>query len=211
VIEASSRGHDSGMPDGASARSRDERTSQVTIRSEVPVSEAQRLTTMVEEHFDFVWRTLRRVGVPEADADDAAQEVFLVAARRLGDIELGRERAFLVGTAIRVASTRRRSARRRPDAPDERAADAPDPSPDPEALASRREARRTLDLVLDEMAEELRVVFVLFELEELAAPEIAALVGIPTGTVASRLRRARESFHATVRRLRAQDTGGGSL
>lgn len=209
AIDVRRRGHDEHMADGASARARDDRTSEITIRSQVQQSDDARLTSLVEASFDFVWRTLRRVGIPESDADDAAQEVFLVAARRLGDIEVGRERAFLVGTALRVASTRRRSARRRPEAPDERVGEARDPAPDPETLASRSEARRTLDTVLDEMSEELRVVFVLFELEELPAPEIATLVGIPTGTVASRLRRARECFHAAVRRLRARDAAGG--
>ncbi len=166
----------------------------------------------MEEHFDFVWRTLRRVGVPEADADDAAQEVFLVAARRLGDIELGRERAFLVGTALRVASTRRRSARRRPDAPDERAPTRKIRRRIPRLWPAGTKRGARWIWCWTKWSEELRVVFVLFELEELAAPEIAALVGIPTGTVASRLRRARESFHATVRRLHARDTvGGGSL
>lgn len=68
---------------------------------------AGRLAALVAEHSAFVWRSLVRLGVPRADAEDAVQHVFLVVARRLGDIELGRESAFLFGTALRVASRTR--------------------------------------------------------------------------------------------------------
>src|SRR5882757_6772788 len=65
--------------------------------------DSARLTRVAQEHLDFVWRCLRRFGVPAADADDAAQQVFLVAADKLSDVPVERERAFLFATAARVA------------------------------------------------------------------------------------------------------------
>src|SRR5262245_52866877 len=62
------------------------------------------LRQLVVDHLEFVWRALRRLGVLPGDVDDAAQRVFLVANEKLALIESGRERAFLVGVAVRVAS-----------------------------------------------------------------------------------------------------------
>ena len=74
---------------------------------------AERMRMLVIEHFDFVWRLLRRLGVPEADVDDAVQQVFIVVANRLGSIPSERERSFVIGTALRTAATLRRNERRR--------------------------------------------------------------------------------------------------
>src|SRR5512142_2066304 len=75
-----------------------------------PAPSAQRVRALVDAHFEFVWRSLRRLGLSSADADDATQEVFLVAIRRLDDIDPESERSFLYGTALRVAAVQRRSA-----------------------------------------------------------------------------------------------------
>src|SRR4051812_39693933 len=72
-----------------------------------------RLRSIVDANFDFIWRSLRRLGVAEHSVDDAAQQVWIVAARKLASITPGQERAFLFGTALRVASDARRSASRR--------------------------------------------------------------------------------------------------
>jgi RNA polymerase sigma-70 factor (ECF subfamily) len=171
-----------------------------------------RLRGMLEAHYDFVWRSLRRLGVPSTDVDDCAQQVFWVAAKKLGDIQEGSERAFLFGSAMRVASDARRSRARRREAPapTEDTAEAHDPGPDPEQAASMRRARAVLDEVLDAIPMELRAPFVLFELEEMSTADIAAMLGLPTGTVASRLRRAREEFSAIVARRKAkEDFRGG--
>jgi RNA polymerase sigma-70 factor (ECF subfamily) len=163
----------------------------------------------VTEHFDFVWRSLRRLGVARADADDAAQEVFLVLTRRLNDLEQDRERAFLFATSLRVASTRRRSARRKPEATLDEFEELPAMGLDPEELAELSNARALLQDILNEMDLEFRSVFVLAELEELSAPEIADLLDIPLGTVSSRLRAARETFRGAVRRLAQQEVFKG--
>lgn len=171
---------------------------------------AARIRALLEQHFDFVWRSLRRFGVQEGDVDDAAQEVFVVVARRLDQVLPERERAFLVGTALRVASTFRRSARRRPEEPSEGLEQELALDPSPEELSELRSARPVLQRILDSMSLEQRAVFVLSELEELAAPAIAELLGIPVGTVHSRLRGAREVFELATRRLAASESFSGA-
>ena len=170
----------------------------------VSAEQQARLAQLVTEQFSFVWRLLRRIGVPASDADDAAQQVFIVASQRLQDIRVGSERAFLFGTAMNVGSRARRSrARKREDFGsdlEERA----DLDPSPEELVDRRRARALLDAMLEEMPLELRVVFVLYEIEQLTSVEIAALIEVPVGTVASRLRRAREDFAARVARAESR-------
>src|SRR5262245_57312475 len=78
-------------------------------------SSRERLAALLQTHFKLVWRTLRRLGLPAAAADDAAQQVFVIAHNRLSEIEPDRERAFLLGTAYRVAANARRKDARRPE------------------------------------------------------------------------------------------------
>jgi RNA polymerase sigma-70 factor (ECF subfamily) len=163
-----------------------------------------RVAQILRAHFRDVWRMVRRFGVPENSADDATQEVFIIAARRLADITPGSERPFLLATAVRVAANLRRSlGTRRECAEDEQTSEGVDPRPSAEALLDQKRLRQMLDRVLDGLSDDLRVSFVLYELEGLSSPEIAALLGIPLGTVASRLRRGREAFEIEVARLKA--------
>ncbi|MBI4819371.1 MAG: sigma-70 family RNA polymerase sigma factor [Deltaproteobacteria bacterium] len=164
-----------------------------------------RLRALFEAHYDFVWRSLRRLGLDADQADDGAQEVFMVVSRRIGDVGPGAEKSFLYGTAMRVASEARRARSRRPEDMVEVAIDrAVDPALDPEALAGRSQARAQLDAVLDSLDTDLRAVFTLFELEGMTMAEISECLALPPGTVASRLRRAREAFQASVSRLHAR-------
>jgi RNA polymerase sigma-70 factor, ECF subfamily len=168
-----------------------------------------RLVLLVQEQFGFVWRLLRRFGVPESDANDAAQQVFIAVSQRLDDIRAGSERAFLFSTALHVGSRARRDrSRKREDFGVDLDAQ-PAPAPSPEELVDRRRARELLDALLEEMPLELRVVFVLYEIEQLTSSEIAEVIGVPLGTVASRLRRAREDFTARVARVEARRKFGG--
>jgi len=164
-----------------------------------PLDEAarrSRLEKMFRAHHELVWRTLRRLGLGPEQAADAAQQAFLIAAERLNDIRQGSERAFLFGTAIRLARTAYRSSRRfqLEDDMDHRA----DAGSKVEDLVDRRRAVELADRVLAQMEPSLLTVFVLFEIEGLSTPEIAELVGVPLGTAASRLRRAREAFRSTA-------------
>jgi RNA polymerase sigma-70 factor, ECF subfamily len=189
------------------------RTSEVSARSgprvgiaegPEPLDSQQRLGTLVREHFAFVWRVLRRLGLSESDADDAAQQVFLSASRRLADIGVGSERGFLFSTAVNVAAHAHRSQRRWQQLPESEIDDRRDSVPGAEELIDRRRARELLDEILEAMPMNLRLVFVLFEVEELTMAEIARMVEVPPGTVASRLRRAREDFAARVKRIEAK-------
>ena len=170
------------------------------------VAEKKRdLQALFQAHYASIWRLLRRLGVPSGQLDDAAQEVFWVAARKLAAIEAGREHAFLYGVALRIASNwlrRQQAAPRFGEWDEAHQAIALGPSPE-EELAQRR-ARVLLDAVLERMPLELRTVFVLFELEGLPVKEIAELEDVPLGTASSRLRRAREEFSAIAKRVRAQ-------
>lgn len=179
-------------------------------RSEL--NRSARLRAMALENFQFIWRSLRRLGVGEPTTDDATQQVFEIAARRLDEIEVGKERAFLFKTAVRVAMERRRQVARARETLDELTLqDARDPGPTPEQALEWQRSRALLDAVLDAMPLELRTVFVLFELEGLSSVQIAPLLDVPVGTVASRLRRAREEFSAQAKRIRARQTFGGGL
>src|SRR5207247_6456255 len=122
-----------------------------------------RLRTLLDEHFDFIWRSLRRLGVPMTDVDDCTQQVFWVAARKVDLIAVGSERAFLFSTALRVASDSRRSRMRRREVQDDETIHPSDPGPRPDELADRVRARALLDTVLASMPIDLRAVFVLFE------------------------------------------------
>ena len=166
--------------------------------------DATRFRQMVDAHFDFIWRSLRGLGVPSSTIDDAAQHVFWTASQKIASIAIGSERAYLFATARGTAANARRARKRSRELPgDDAIALRADPHPDPEEAASTREARKLLDQVLDGLDEDLREVFVLFELEGQTTAEIAAILGTPMGTVASRLRRAREEFRTEARRLQA--------
>jgi len=162
------------------------------------------LRALFNAHYGSIWRLLRRLGVRCAQLDDAAQEVFWVAARRASDIRPGSEQAFLYGVALRVAAQEAKKQRTaEPLADAEAIPRMTDLGPTPEEQLVDRQARELLDEVLDALPTELRAVFVLFELEGLEVREIAALQQIPLGTASSRLRRAREEFSAIAKRVRA--------
>lgn len=160
-----------------------------------------RLTRVVSAHFEVLWRFLRRLGVPEGELDDAVQEVVLVLARKLDLVRLGSERSFVLSVAFRVAGNLRRVQRRRREVSDDELAEheTRDAALD-EQLKTRRLAA-LLDRALGELPLELRAVFVLYELEQMTMVEIANTLELPPGTVASRLRRAREKFEALAAQL----------
>jgi len=169
-----------------------------------------RLRELTVEYYEFVWRSLRRLGVRPPETDDAAQRVFLVLAQKLSSIHPDKERSFIFGIAMRVAANVRRdlaTAREREVAESD-SLESIAPGPTAETAVARAQERATLDEILASIPEERRAVFVLFELEELTVTEIAELLGLPFGTVATRLRRARQEFQAAVARLQARGQGG---
>jgi RNA polymerase sigma-70 factor, ECF subfamily len=157
-----------------------------------------------DDYFDFVWSSLRRLGVAESALDDAAQDVFLVVHRRLGEFE-GRStlRTWLFGVALRTARHHRRSAGRRAADP------LPDGLCDPEAMGPedatvRANAVRLLYAMLDSLEEDRRTVFVMMDLEQMSAPEVSEALGVNLNTVYSRHRAARRDFEAALARYRAR-------
>lgn len=186
-------------PDG---RGHGARVSRVALFSDGPGMPAAasrtkadvRLQSLVDAHSEFVWRLLRRMGLAAADADDATQQVFMIAARKFDSIEPDKERTFLYGTARRVLSNVRRGQRRRRETDDAAFETLVEERPLPDALVERSRAVERLDRLLSRLPDPLRRVLVLAEIERSTAVEIAALEQIPLGTAASRLRRARAAF-----------------
>ena len=161
------------------------------------------LQSLYETHFDFVWRSLRRLGVPDVDVADAIQEVFLTVHRKLAEFE-GRSKitTWLFQIAYGVARTRRRKAHLRREVLGDTEFDqlrAPQGSPE-DALSHQRDME-LLDRVLSALNMDQRAVFVLFEIEEFGSEEIAQMLEIPLGTVYSRLRLGRTAFHRALRQI----------
>ena len=155
-------------------------------------------------HFAFVWRSLRRLGIAEDDAADAAQDVFIIVHRKLPEFA-GRSKltTWLYGICFRVASERRRAVPR-PLIGEQEAAAFIGRQADPGALAEQRQGLALLERVLDRLPDEQRAVFCLFELEGMTGDEIAEALEIPLGTAYSRLRLARGAFAAAVDELVGQ-------
>lgn len=144
---------------------------------------------------------MRRLGLREADADDLAQEVFLVVHRKLPEFE-GRSKlsTWIYGICVRVAADHRKRASVRRELPGEDV-EAVEGAAQDGALA-RREARARLDAALAELDEDKRAVFVLYEIEELPMSEVALAVGVPLQTAYSRLHAARRQLADRLREIR---------
>lgn len=161
------------------------------------------LAAVYETHFRYVWRCLRSLGVSDAQLDDALQDVFIVVQRKLRDFDGGAQlRTWLYAIALRVARKYRERALREPplrQAPaDNRAS--PAEVACGEGLALQNERLAFARAVLATLSDDQREVFVLARVEQMSAPEIAEVVGVPLNTVYSRLRAARLAFEAEVAR-----------
>jgi RNA polymerase sigma-70 factor, ECF subfamily len=159
---------------------------------------------LYERHFDFVWRTLRHLGVSEADLPDACQEAFLVVYRRYPSfVARAKVTTWMFQICFNLARDRRRRAHGRNEVQDELAVDAaPDPRLDPHAEAERRDTLARLQAVLDGMEVGQRAAFIAFELEGMTGPEAAAAMEVPLPTAYSRQRLARAAFRAAMARAR---------
>lgn len=158
-----------------------------------------RLRELFSAHADLVWRLLRRQGLSADRADDGLQQVFMVALERLGEIRSGSERSFLCSTAILVS---RGIGRRKEELPGTLPDEATDRDPERDLELKRK--RALLQRVLDQLDDDLRWALVLLDIEGLSKRECSEVLEIPEGTVASRVRRARERF----RELLAKEARG---
>lgn len=164
------------------------------------------------EHFDFVWRSARRLGVLESSLDDLVQDVFLVVHHKLDGFE-GRAsiKTWLFRITLRVVSDHRRSLRRRGGSRPEAEPTDPDSvadrsEPGPHDRVEQSEDVKLLHRLLDELDDARRTVFILAELEEMSAPEIAEATGDNINTVYWRLRAARSDFERALARHEARQS-----
>jgi RNA polymerase sigma-70 factor, ECF subfamily len=164
------------------------------------------LGTVYEAHFRYVWRCLRSLGVHDSQLDDALQDVFVVVQRKLAEFDGGAElRTWLYAIALRIARKCRERLRREPASLD----GARDSQPElmlnssGEGALLSNERLALAHAVLATLSDDQREVFVLARVEQMSAPEMASVLGIPLNTVYSRLRAARLAFEAEVARRRA--------
>jgi len=170
----------------------------------------ERQRALYESHFGFVWRNLRRLGVSEAAAEDAAQDVFLVVHRRHDsyDARWSRVETWLFGIVLRVARDYRRSQRRRRYRFDS-SADVEDvlerrvvADGDPDAALTRRESVALLESALDALGNKKRAVLVMVDIEGFTVPEAAEALGVNVNTAYWRLRAGRAEFERALTRVR---------
>lgn len=152
------------------------------------------LRKIFDDYSAFVWRTLRHLGVREADVPDVCQEVFITVHRRIDSFE-GRSalRTWLYGICLRTASDHRRRAHVRREVAVEQVPREQIDAEQPQAVDRQRARRRLLEL-LEQLDEDKRAVFVLYEIEELGMKEVAEIVGCPLQTAYSRLHAARKQL-----------------
>jgi RNA polymerase sigma-70 factor (ECF subfamily) len=161
---------------------------------------------LYDRHFDFVWKSLRRLGVPVSDLPDVTQEVFVVVHRRLPEFEArAKLTTWLFRICLHAARDRARRAHVRREVADGKTTENLVAEGDnAERLLERRDDVALFESVLDGMTPDQRAVFVMFELSDMTGEEIATTIEIPLATVYSRLRLAREAFRRGATRVLAR-------
>lgn len=169
------------------------------------------LEEIYNQHASFVWQTLRQMGLDEADAEDAMQEVFLTVHRALDGFEGRSSMTTWLFTICRsTVRDRRGRAHRRREVSDQETLDRQvDPGMDVGREVEQRQQLARLRSILDRMEPAQRDVFILFELQGMSGDQIAETLSIPVGTVHSRLRLARATFQAAVARMEATRSPAG--
>jgi len=164
------------------------------------------------QYANFVFRSLQRLGVRPPDLDDLRQEVFIVVHKRLHTFETGGSiQAWLFGICKNVVAHHRQRAYVRRETT---AVPVPETSsesvvPSPEESLATKQARAELEALLDELDLDKRAVLVMFEIDQMECEEIAEELGVPVGTVHSRLHAARKAFEKAIARRQARLSRGG--
>jgi RNA polymerase sigma-70 factor (ECF subfamily) len=173
-------------------------------RAELPRLPVPAFAEVYEAHFEFVWRSARRLGVFDAALDDVVQDVFVTVYRRLGEFE-GRSqlKTWIFGILRHHVRDMRRSMQRKPT--EALATEPLDGSDGPHECALRQQGTKLLHHLLGTLDDDLREVFVLAELEQMSVPEIASALSANVNTVYSRLRTARQEFDAALKRAQKRD------
>lgn len=161
------------------------------------------LEALYRQHASFVWRVVRRMGVPESAAEDVVQEVFLVARRRLPEYEgRGAPTSWLYAIARGVSANHRRGRARAERKL--RVVEPPDARPTPEDELSRADVVVLVRRFIERLPPAQREVFVLADVEGIPCTQIAGDLGLNLNVVYSRLRLARQKFRRYVAAARAQ-------
>lgn len=172
-------------------------------RGESTISKAA-FDQLYEAHFKDVWHALRRLGVYDKDLPDAVHDVFLVAHRHWSTFDAsGPARPWLLGIAHKVAANQRRKAARR-EVHEDAAPPVASTAPGADAMVDASDKRALVSAALAQLDEHKRCVLVLHDVEELAMPQVAAMLEVPVNTAYSRLRLAREQFEKVIRKLTRQ-------
>jgi RNA polymerase sigma-70 factor (ECF subfamily) len=207
-------GHSASENVETSLRAASEAASPANERASVsrePVRAEVSFEQVYSTYVEFVWRSARRLGVEEAEADDVVQQVFLAVYQKLDRFEWRSTlKTWLFAILLRVASEHRRTVRRKSPHLAHASVDpelVPDCAVNPHEALSRAEASRTIDVLLDSLDVDKRVVFVMAELEEMTAAEISLVTGLEPSTVYSRLRAARTAFERAAAALRRRELG----
>jgi len=157
--------------------------------------------SIYEAEFDYVWQTLRRLGVRPSDVEDVAHDVFVTVHRKLDDYDAFRPlRPWLFGIAFRVASDYRRTSRFKREVFDSEP-ERQDTAPIADMQFEAKEAHRLVMAALETINLDQRAVFILHELDGQTIPEVASALGEPLNTIYSRLRLARKAFVTAVTRM----------
>lgn len=169
---------------------------------------------LFDSHLPFVWRNLRRLGVPESSVEDAAQDVFLVVHRRWDSWQAERStvETWLFGIVLRVAHNHRRAQRRRLawllPSHDRRVQESPSPADAPDEHLAQREAVALFERVLATLDAGQRALFLMIDVEQMTVPQAAMALGINVNTAYWRLRKVRIAFRRALARLRLDDERG---
>jgi RNA polymerase sigma-70 factor (ECF subfamily) len=152
-----------------------------------------------QREFDYVHRTLRRLGTAESEIDDLAQEVFIALHRSWTALDLERPlRPYLFGIAFRIAASHHRKRRR--EVPFG-IVEVGDTSSAPDEAFETKQARALVLAALEHVPLRRRAVLVMHDIDNIPVEEVASVLGIPRFTVYSRLRKARRELESAVRRL----------
>ena len=152
-----------------------------------------------QRELDYVFRTLRRLGISPSELDDLAQELFLALRQAWPDYDQTRPlRPYIFGIVFRIASTHQRKRRREVVLglvePDEL-------SPGPDEALQAKQTRAVVLAALEKIPLPRRAVLVMYDLDDVPMDQVAAALGIPLFTAYSRLRKARRELEGLVRRL----------
>jgi RNA polymerase sigma-70 factor (ECF subfamily) len=157
-----------------------------------------------QEELDYIFRTLRRLGVAAAEREDLAHETFLVLRRKWGEYDSSRPlRPYLFGIIFRVAGAHQR--RRVREVPLLALAAEGRDAMQPELAFQAKQARALVLAALDRIPLPRRAVLVMHDIDEVPMREVAASLSIPLFTAYSRLRKARKELAAAHRRLQPED------